>query len=148
WLPKEKILFTGDMCVNGPYNYVGDGNIEKWIATLDAARKLGATVVCPGHGPRDAGSLLEDQQAFFTAIRDMVGAQVKAKKTADRLRTAVEQLREGLMRGKQVAPYVGRGWLVGQEEKASPEMTGNKFEPKKPSRADRELHAHHHGLSL
>ena len=36
WLPKEKILFTGDACVNGPYNYVGDGNIEKWIATLEA----------------------------------------------------------------------------------------------------------------
>ena len=23
WLPKEKILFTGDACVNGPYNYTG-----------------------------------------------------------------------------------------------------------------------------
>ncbi|HMG36800.1 MAG TPA: MBL fold metallo-hydrolase [Blastocatellia bacterium] len=148
WLPKEKILFTGDMCVNGPYNYVGDGNIEKWIATLDAARKLGATVVCPGHGPRDAGSLLEDQQAFFTAIRDMVGAQVKAKKTADQIRDSVEQLRESLMTRKQVARYVGKDSLVGQVEKAYTEMTGNKFEPKKTSRADRELHAHHHGLSL
>jgi glyoxylase-like metal-dependent hydrolase (beta-lactamase superfamily II) len=26
WLPKEKILFTGDACVNGPYNYMADGN--------------------------------------------------------------------------------------------------------------------------
>ncbi len=25
WLPKERILFTGDACVNGPYNFVGDG---------------------------------------------------------------------------------------------------------------------------
>src|SRR4051812_31534439 len=29
WLPKERILFTGDACVNGPYNFVGDGNVEQ-----------------------------------------------------------------------------------------------------------------------
>src|SRR5262245_24060471 len=34
WLPKEKILFTGDACVNGPYNYAGDGDTEKWVQTL------------------------------------------------------------------------------------------------------------------
>src|SRR5215470_605058 len=42
WLPKEKILFTGDACVNGPYNYMGDGDSEQWINTLAAAKKLGA----------------------------------------------------------------------------------------------------------
>ena len=35
WLPKERILFTGDVCVNGPYNYVGDGDVGKWLETLD-----------------------------------------------------------------------------------------------------------------
>src|SRR5258706_5429881 len=40
WLPKERILFCGDACVNGPYNYVGDGNVEKWVGTLEAAKKL------------------------------------------------------------------------------------------------------------
>ena len=34
WLPKERILFTGDACVNGPYNYMGDGNSVEWIQTL------------------------------------------------------------------------------------------------------------------
>jgi len=29
WLPNQKILFTGDMCVNGPYNFVGDGDVGK-----------------------------------------------------------------------------------------------------------------------
>ena len=36
WLPKERILFTGDVCVNGPFNYMGDGDSEKWIVTLRA----------------------------------------------------------------------------------------------------------------
>ena len=51
WLPKEKILFTGDACVNGPYNYMGDGDSGAWIETLAKAQTLGATVVAPGHGP-------------------------------------------------------------------------------------------------
>src|SRR5678815_1831763 len=50
WLPKEKILFTGDACVNGPYNYVGDGDTRQWVRTLEAARKLGPRVIGPGHG--------------------------------------------------------------------------------------------------
>src|SRR5205814_5696927 len=65
WLPKEKVLFTGDACVNGPYNYVGDGDCEKWIKTLEAAMELGARMVCPGHGPLASGDLLADQQAFL-----------------------------------------------------------------------------------
>jgi len=37
WLPGERILFTGDACVNGPYNFVGDGNVEQWNNTQDEA---------------------------------------------------------------------------------------------------------------
>src|SRR5437773_2381088 len=49
WLPKEKILFTGDACVNGLHNYMGDGDSGEWVKTLESARKLGATTICPGH---------------------------------------------------------------------------------------------------
>ncbi len=54
WLPNEKILFTGDACVNGPYNYTGDGNISDWTKTLEAVKKLGAKTVCPATAPSAA----------------------------------------------------------------------------------------------
>ena len=82
WLPKERILFTGDVCVNGPYNYLADGDSGKWVATLDAAKKLGAKIVCTGHGPRSVASVLDDQQAFFRELREQVGAQMAAKEPA------------------------------------------------------------------
>jgi len=69
WLPKEKILFTGDACVNGPYNYMGDGDSEQWVKTLAAAKKLGAKTICPGHGPVGTGQVLEDQQKYFVELR-------------------------------------------------------------------------------
>src|SRR5207253_1740995 len=61
WLPKEKILFTGDACVNGPYNYAGDGDTGAWIKTLEAAKRLGARIVCPGHGSLGSADLLSEQ---------------------------------------------------------------------------------------
>ena len=48
WLPKERILFTGDAAVNGPFNYMGDGNSGDWVETLARAQKLGAAHRRPG----------------------------------------------------------------------------------------------------
>src|SRR5687768_11733897 len=69
WLPKEKILFTGDAAVNGPFNYMGDGDSAAWIDTLAKAEQLAATIVAPGHGPAGDGSVLAAQRAFFVALR-------------------------------------------------------------------------------
>ena len=79
WLPKERILFAGDACVNGPYNFVGDGHVEKWVRTLEAARRLNARVLCPGHGPRGTGEVLSDQRAYFVALRDPAEKEVQFK---------------------------------------------------------------------
>jgi glyoxylase-like metal-dependent hydrolase (beta-lactamase superfamily II) len=148
WLPKEKILFTGDVCVNGPYNYAGDGNIEKWIGTLEAARKLGAKIVCPGHGPRDAETMLANQQKFFRTLRDRVGALVKAKKTPLQVRDSIDQIGKELKTDPAIAPYVGTS-INSQVEKVYHELTGVKLPAtQKVAQAARHWHAHAHGHEL
>jgi cyclase len=127
WLPKERILFTGDACVNGPYNFVGDGSVEKWVRTLEAAKKLGARVVCPGHGPRGDSDVLDDQQRFFVSLRDAVGRQVTAKKTADEVRGSVDSMRAEMAADGRIARYVGKDTFAAQAEKVYTEMTGQRF---------------------
>lgn len=105
WLPNERILFTGDVCVNGPYNFVGDGDIGKWIATLDAAKTLGAQSVCTGHGPRSTADVLQDQQAFFVALREQVGA-VMTKIPPDEAKGKVEMIRATRKSNPQIARFV------------------------------------------
>lgn len=145
WLPQEKILFTGDVCVNGAYNFVGDGNVEKWIGTLDAAKQLGAQIVCPGHGPRSAAALLAEQQKFFRTLRDRLAAMVKAKKTAQQIRDAVPQLSQEIKADQSIARYVGNS-LSAQAEKIYQELTGAKFPAnQKAARGAQHLHAHAHG---
>ena len=147
WLPKERILFTGDLCVNGAYNFVGDGDTEKWIATLDAARRLGARTICPGHGPRGTDAMLVDQQAFFKALRQQVDALVRARKSAREVRDSVEKIRAELSGNAQIARYVSLRSLPYQVEKVYTELTGQQLpEARKTAGYIRQWHAHAHGL--
>jgi cyclase len=126
WLPSQRILFTGDACVNGAYNFVGDGNIEQWIVTLDAAKKLGARLVCPGHGPRGEATLLDDQQRFFKTLREQVGKAVSAKKTPKEVSASVEAIRGEITSDPRIARYAGSS-LGAQVQKVWEELTGQKW---------------------
>jgi len=132
WLPKEKILFSGDACVNGAYNYTGDGNIGEWIKTLEAVKKLGAKVVCPGHGPMGGSELLEDQQAFFIALQDEV-RKLEGKEPAQ-VEAAVPTIMATLKKNERIARYVGN-FLLAQVEKAFMEQGGKPFpKPEMPGK--------------
>jgi len=144
WLPKEKILFTGDACVNGPYNYVGDGQVADWIKTLDRARELGAQVVGPGHGPLGPASVLEDQQTFFKELYRAVKAASEGKSPAE-VQSAVEKLRAELAGNARIARYVGDPFAA-QVAKVYSELTGQAFPDRRAEAEAQRIHvAWHHG---
>src|SRR5580765_7748183 len=105
WLPKEKILFTGDACVNGPYNFTGDGEIGEWIKTLERAKELKPKFVCPGHGPVGTGQVLEEQQMYFVELRKQVSKY--ASKKPEEAKAAVDDIKAALLKQKPIARYVG-----------------------------------------
>ena len=137
WLPNEKILLTGDACVNGPYNYTGDGNIGDWIKTLEAVKELGAKTVCPGHGPVGGAELLDDQHAYFTTLTDEV--KKLTGKDPSEVKQSVEGIRETLKKQERIARYVGN-FFPAQVEKVFVELGGKPFLPKTASVDD---HADH-----
>jgi cyclase len=146
WLPKEKILFSGDACVNGAYNYTGDGNIGEWIKTLEAVKKLGAKVVCPGHGPMGGSELLEDQQAFFIALQDEV------KKLADKepaqVEAAVPTIMATLKKNERIARYVGNFLARPGGEGLSSSRAGSRFRSRScRKRSDLGIHAVERAIS-
>ena len=151
WLPKERILFTGDMCVNGPYNYVGDGDVGKWVETLDVARKLGAKIVCTGHGPRSIATVLDDQQSFFKALREQVGA-IKAKFPTEQAKPKIESIRATLKSNAQIARFVSDAGssddgFPSQVAKVYEELTGDKLVAlAREPHLGRDAHARSHGI--
>jgi glyoxylase-like metal-dependent hydrolase (beta-lactamase superfamily II) len=90
WLPKEKVLFTGDACVNGAFNYMGDSDSASWIEVLTKAQALGAEKIGPGHGAAAGGELLETQKKYFVELRAQVGKLVKEGKSQDEVKAAVD----------------------------------------------------------
>ena len=152
WLPKERILFTGDVCVNGPYNFVGDGDVGKWVATLDAVKKLRPKIVCTGHGPRSVATVLDDQQAFFKALREQVG-RLMASKAPEEAKGQIETIRAAVKGNAQIARYVGDAGagdsFPSQVGKVYEELTGKKLAALADYRQfARHAHARAHGLEV
>jgi glyoxylase-like metal-dependent hydrolase (beta-lactamase superfamily II) len=144
WLPNEKILFTGDACVNGPYNFAGDGNIHQWIETLEKAKKLQPKIVCPGHGPSAGPEMLDEQQAYFIALRDEVKKLHAAGKSPDEVKAAVDTIKATLQANEKIRKYVG-GSFSNHVEKVFVEMGGKPFQEKTAALDARVNHASDHG---
>ncbi len=83
WLPKERVLATGDAVVNGPYNYTADGNIGNWAQVAANAIKLKPQVVLPGHGASGGMEILTGQKQFMVDLHQAAADAVKAGKTED-----------------------------------------------------------------
>jgi cyclase len=77
YLPRERIVCTGDMDEGARVAYMGDAFFDEWIASLESLKKLDFTLVLPGHGRpfRDKSiitvfqSYLKDLTAQVTALR-------------------------------------------------------------------------------
>ena len=147
WLPREKVLFTGDACVNGPYNYVGDGDVSQWIETLQAARKLGAKVVVPGHGPLGDGSLLDDQRQFFVELRQQVKLLWESHKSPGEAQAQVDRIKGTLLKNERIKRYVG-DFFAAQVEKVYVELGGMPFPPRTAALDAHRMHAANHQLEL
>jgi glyoxylase-like metal-dependent hydrolase (beta-lactamase superfamily II) len=51
WLPRERVLFSGDLVEYNAGIYTGDAHLEEWPNTLDQLRALKPRALVPGRGP-------------------------------------------------------------------------------------------------
>ena len=77
WLPKERVLFSGDVVEFGATPYCGDAHFADWPATLAAARALGAEALVPGRGRslmnrRECEEAIEGTRAFTSDLYAIV----------------------------------------------------------------------------
>jgi cyclase len=89
YLPKEKIVFTGDACVNGDHNYLGDADTGSWIDVLGKVQALGVEIVVPGHGALAKADVLESQKQYFVELRRQVGEAIKQGKGLEEAKALV-----------------------------------------------------------
>lgn len=79
FVPKEKLLFAGDLFFNGRLPFVGKANSSQWILALDQMLQHDATAVVPGHGavstnPKKDIAMTRD---YLKYLRTSMGAAVQ-----------------------------------------------------------------------
>ena len=85
WLPKQKILFSGDLVEFDATPYAGDAYFKDWPQTLDNIAALEPQQLVPGRGaalttPEQVAAGLAGTRSFIADVRDSVEAGVKAGK--------------------------------------------------------------------
>ena len=79
WLPKERILFTGDIVVGDATPMVVDGSSRVMLRTLDAIDRLAPAILVPGHGSvsRQPAALVDATRQYFLALRESMKLAVE-----------------------------------------------------------------------
>ncbi|HTY66989.1 MAG TPA: MBL fold metallo-hydrolase [Alphaproteobacteria bacterium] len=107
WLPKERVLFSGDLVEEGATPYCGDAHLTEWPATLAKLEKLKPKRLVPGRGeammtPAASAKAIRSTRQFVTELLAQAKKGVKAKKT---LKQVFDQTH------KAMAPKYG-DWVI------------------------------------
>jgi len=88
-LPKERIVATGDLLINGP-SYMGDAFFTDWVQTMETLKGVEFDTILPGHGrPMTGKASLDHWQAY---IRDFWAQAQKFHKAGTPWEEAAKQV--------------------------------------------------------
>ncbi len=100
YLPKQKILITGDLCVTwaaGNNVTDPDADPDNWIRALDKLSGWDAATVIPGHGSPATLPALKAQRNYLADMLKQVREGKRAGKSADRLAQEMNLSRHGTL---------------------------------------------------
>jgi glyoxylase-like metal-dependent hydrolase (beta-lactamase superfamily II) len=92
YLPKQKIVFTGDIITNRPDPLIHlekHGSSEGWIKTARGIAALDADTFIPGHGGPETKAEIQQYLAHAEAKRAKIQELVAQRKSLDEIKTAV-----------------------------------------------------------
>lgn len=71
WLPRERVLFAGDLVMSGVTPFVLTGSIGGLRDAIGALRALGAETIVPGHGPVGGPELLDVTERYLDRVSEL-----------------------------------------------------------------------------
>jgi cyclase len=90
WLPRERILFTGDILVQSPLPYTGASWPVHWVPVLRALEAYPIDYLVPGHGP-----VFRDH-AYTRAVRTLMETTVQRVEALARQGRNLQQVQDEL----------------------------------------------------
>jgi cyclase len=92
WLPKERVLFTGDLCTTRAQNNLSDAGMDPygWIRVLDQLARLKPAIVIPGHGIQGTVDALKGQREYLAVIVGQVEAGIGRQATVEQIQGQID----------------------------------------------------------
>jgi len=85
YLPKHKIVCTGDACVNGAFNFMGHSDSASWIKVMEKLQGMDINMIVPGHGALADKKLLDKQKRYFVDMRTQIKKAIDDGKKLDEI---------------------------------------------------------------
>ncbi len=70
WLPKERVLFSGDIVWLDQHPFMTQANSREWLEALQLIQKLNPKYIVPGHGPICSVKELDYLIEYLTFLRE------------------------------------------------------------------------------
>ena len=77
-LPRDRVVFAGDLVVLGVQPSLGSGDPERWLGVLDQIERLGAERIVPGHGPVTTPAGMQEIRDYVGGVLEAAGASPQA----------------------------------------------------------------------
>jgi len=93
YLPKEKILFVGDLAVNWTAgNNLSDVGADhaNWVRVLDRLLGMDAKIVVPGHGDLGTMETIKGQRGYLGEMLQKVEEGIRTGKSAEQLSQEID----------------------------------------------------------
>lgn len=71
WVPRHRVLFTGDIVMSGVTPYCLMGSVTGSLAALARLRDLGVETVVPGHGPVGGPELFDATERYLRWVLEL-----------------------------------------------------------------------------
>jgi cyclase len=78
YLPRDRILFAGDLVVTDRPPFLSQGNTRQWLQALTYLRKLSYDILVPGHGELCGKEATERMSEFLRLVRRRVRSAYRA----------------------------------------------------------------------
>lgn len=83
WVGSDRVLYTGDLVVNGFVPNLADSETFAWIDVLARMRKIPAEKIVPGHGAVGGPEIIGRQIDYLMTLRRYVKHMAKEKISED-----------------------------------------------------------------
>jgi cyclase len=92
WLPRERVLFTGDVVVVGEHPSLGQSNSKEWLEVLTRLRKMSLAALVPGHGPLCDVEATQPISDYIRLLRSKVRNQFKSGRSKSEAAVVISQM--------------------------------------------------------